>query len=286
MVGPERKTIALTVDLEEWTVPQEFGGEPLSEKHSIGISEQGTYRLLEILEQESIKVTFFVTAFFASRKPEIMKKIVELGHETASHGLRHSPLKNQTYVEQLASLREAGKIIEKKAGSTPIGFRAPTLRIDGATIKALKKLNYFYDSSILATYVPGRYNQLRAPYMPFIWGETGQLDIAKPLLEIPISVTPILRVPIGWWWFRKNFGQRACQLGFHALWRRNQPVVCVVHPWELVKLPSAPSIPFHIRFNCGERSIEQLESLINHVKKVDGKFVTMSWIANQFYDGV
>lgn len=286
MVRTEEKTIALTVDLEEWTIPQEFGGEPLSEKYSLGISEQGAYRLLEVLEHGNIKATFFVTAFFASRKPEIMKKIVELGHEIASHGFRHYPLRNQTYLEQLTRLREAGKIIEKTVGNTPIGFRAPTLKIDETMIKALKTLNYFYDSSILATYIPGRYNRLRTPYTPFIWKGTGRSDTLslKPLLEIPISVTPTFRVPVGWWWFRKNFGQRICQFGFNMLWRKNQPVVCIVHPWEFVKLPSTPSTPFHIRFNCGEKSIVQLESLINHVKKVDGKFVTMNQIANRFYD--
>lgn len=286
MVRTKEKTIALTVDLEEWTIPQEFGGEPLSEKYSIGISERGTHRFLEILEQGNIKATFFVTAFFASRKADIMRKIVESGHEIASHGLRHYPLKNQTDVEQLACLREAGKIIEKTVGSPPIGFRAPTLRINEAMIKALKTLNYFYDSSILATYIPGRYNRLRTPHVPFVWAGTKRSDSVslKPLLEIPISVTPILRVPVGWWWFRKNFGQRICQFGFNALWRKNHPVVCIVHPWELVELPNTPSIPFHIRFNCGEKSIWQLESLITDAKKTGGKFVTMSQIANRFYD--
>lgn len=286
MVGTEEKAIALTVDLEEWTIPQEFGGEPLPEKYSIGISEQGTYRLLEILERGNIKATFFVTAFFASRKLEMMEKIVESGHEIASHGLRHYPLKNQTDVEQVTWIREAGKMIEKTVGSTPIGFRAPTLKIEETTIKALKTLNYSYDSSILATYIPGRYNRLRTPYTPFVWKGTKRSDSVslKPLLEIPISVTPILRVPIGWWWFRKNFGQRICQFGFNALWRKNQPVVCIAHPWELVELPSTPSIPFHIRFNCGEKSIWQLESLITDAKKAGGKFVTMSQIANRFYE--
>jgi len=227
MIGTE-KILCLTVDLEECTLPQEFGGQPLPEEESIRLSTQGAHRLLDIIRSANVKATFFITGFLASRCPELVREITDLGNEVANHDLKHYPPNAGICADKLRSLQESETIIKQATGERPLGFRAPFLNIGQNVIEALKRLSYVYDSSVLPTYVPGRYNRLRMKPAPFLWGSEG----SRQLIEIPISVTPLLRVPVGWWWFRKNFGQRICEMGFEAIWKRNLPVVCHLHSWE------------------------------------------------------
>lgn len=271
------KILCLTVDLEECTLSQEFGGRPLPEEESIRLSAQGARRLLGVIKSANVKATFFTTGFFASRCPELAKEIIDLGNEVANHGLKHYPQNAGGCVEKLRSFEESGDIIKRVAGKGPVGYREPLLNIGLDAIEALKRLNYIYDSSVLPTYVPGRYNRLRMRPAPFLWGS----DAQGQLIEIPISVTPLLRIPVGWWWFRKNFGQRTCEMGFEAIWRRNLPVICHIHPWELVDLPEMPRIPIHVRFNCGAKSDAQIREIIAYGKRAKAEFVTMIDLAER-----
>ncbi len=284
MVGTENRKVAFTVDLEEYSVPEEFGLEPLPGKSSIEISKGGVIRLLEILEKARIKATFFATGFFTQKSPELLREVVELGHEVASHGIKHFLPVSQTCAEKLTNLRKTNEIIEKTTGKTPVGFREPFLRIREDTIRALEKLSFVYDSSLLPVHLPPKYNRIRGKPTLFTWDVEGQRKKSKPLLEIPISVTPLLRIPVGWWWFRKNFGQRLCLFGFNSIWRRGQPVVLHVHPWELAQLPYIPSIPFHVWFNCGEKSVAQVVNLLREVSGLNATFVTMSNIADWYHE--
>jgi len=164
-----------------------------------------------------------------------------------------------------------GEILERISGARALGYRETRLRVGPGIIKALKGLGYAYDSSILPTYVPGRFNWLRVKTAPFSWDLKGE----GRLMEIPISVTPILRIPVGWWWFRKNFGFHICRIGFDVIWRRGMPVVCNVHPWELSQLPKRHRMPIHVKFNCGAASEAQIRMLIAHGKRAGARFLRM-----------
>ena len=51
--------------------------------------EKNTYRLLELFEQKQAKCTFFTLGWVAERCPNLIKAIVDQGHELASHGYSH-----------------------------------------------------------------------------------------------------------------------------------------------------------------------------------------------------
>ncbi|MEM3574474.1 MAG: polysaccharide deacetylase family protein [Candidatus Bathyarchaeia archaeon] len=275
-----KKAFCLTIDIEECALPQEFGGRPLGEEESLNLSEAGAHRLLRIIKSEGIRATFFVTGFFASKRPGIVKEITDMGNEVANHGLMH-------YGPQLGpgepdAILKSGEILKRVAGARPLGYRGPLLRIWPGMVGALKRLGYAYDSSILPAYVPGRYNRLRIRPTPFAWdcGKAGRL------IEIPISVTPILRIPAGWWWFRKNFGDRICGFCFDAIWRRGLPVVCNIHSWELSELPKMERVPAHVKFNCGAASEAQVRGIIAHGKNAGAEFLTMLDLAEGLSENI
>lgn len=51
-----------------------------------------TNEILDTLQSRNVKSTMFLTGFFIKKYPEIIKKLVELGHEPANHTLTHPHL--------------------------------------------------------------------------------------------------------------------------------------------------------------------------------------------------
>jgi peptidoglycan/xylan/chitin deacetylase (PgdA/CDA1 family) len=69
-VRTDQKVIALTFD---------DGPDPVNTK-----------ALLEVLEKYKIQATFFVLGKRAEKHPELLKKMVEAGHEIANHSYSHA----------------------------------------------------------------------------------------------------------------------------------------------------------------------------------------------------
>ena len=51
--------------------------------------ERNTDLILEILDESSVKATFFILGWVAENIPNLVKAILEAGHEVASHGYLH-----------------------------------------------------------------------------------------------------------------------------------------------------------------------------------------------------
>jgi peptidoglycan/xylan/chitin deacetylase (PgdA/CDA1 family) len=72
------------------------------------------------------------------------------GHEIGCHGYDHSPEKAfdlLSYEEQVNELKKGKKAIGEVAGGIE-SFRAPMLRINEATVRALEETGFRSDSSI------------------------------------------------------------------------------------------------------------------------------------------
>lgn len=240
----------------------------------IAVSRTGALRILEVFQKYDVQATFFVTAHFAESCPELVADLVHLGHEVANHGLFHYPPVNGDPAETYSFIMNAGSAIESLTGKRVVGFRKPFLNLDRSTIVALERLDYLYDSSVLPFFVPGRYNNSRLSSSPFFWKKLTSRK-AAPILELPVSVVPKLNLPVGWWWFRKNFGNKICQVGFRAIWKNKQPVICHIHPWEAIQAPEAAEAPLHLRFNCGDRSLSQLEETLKFSNRYGAHTITM-----------
>ncbi|MCP6082715.1 polysaccharide deacetylase family protein, partial [Klebsiella pneumoniae] len=51
-------------------------------------SRAGVWRLLRLFEQQGIPLTIFAVAMAAQRHPDVIRAMVEAGHEICSHGYR------------------------------------------------------------------------------------------------------------------------------------------------------------------------------------------------------
>ncbi|GHT31080.1 hypothetical protein FACS189434_00160 [Bacteroidia bacterium] len=107
--------------------------------------------LLDLYDKYNVKATFFFLAEYAQKFPEIVKLVQPRGHEVACHGLTHDHTKAfdvLTLDEQIKHLAEAKKILEDIAGEEVVSFRAPALRVNFDTAKALQATGFKYDSSV------------------------------------------------------------------------------------------------------------------------------------------
>jgi len=244
-----KQVLLLGFDIEEFDLPLEFNGK-IAFEEQLSVSTEGTNLILDVLAEYKIKATFFCTAYFALNRTELIYRIINEGHELASHGYFHCEFKPEDY-------QRSKEALETLSGSTIKGFRMSRMQPIDTTL--LLSAGYTYDTSINPTWIPGRYNNRSYPY--------GWYKMINELVEIPSAVTPILRLPLFW-------------LSFHLLpvtvftWlvnkllRKQDYAVIYFHPWEFVNLQihSEWNIPTYIRHNSGDAMRRRLAKMIKYYK--------------------
>lgn len=249
--------VLLSFDTEEFDVPCDYGAifDPLSD--GMTVSSYGINRILSILKQEKITATFFCTTNFAERAPELLSKIIDDGHEIASHGCSHS----QTNEEDIKMSKHK---LEELTGIRIFGYRKP--RMGYVATKELSDNNYLYNASINPTYIPGRYNNLSLSKNPFI---------EDSIVNIPASVTPSLRIPLFWLSFHNLPFKLYTNLCKKVL-KKSELLSLYFHPWEFFPLREHPEmkIPYYIKVNTGEKMCSRFQRLIKELKNNNEEFFT------------
>jgi polysaccharide deacetylase family protein (PEP-CTERM system associated) len=146
------KKQALTVDVEDYFHVSAF--EKAIDKadwNNLELRvEANTYRLLELFEQKQAKCTFFTLGWVAERCPNLIKAIVDQGHELASHGFAHQRATEMTPEQFLADVSRSKQILEDTSGQPIIGYRAPSFSINDSNTwvyETLAELGFEYSSS-------------------------------------------------------------------------------------------------------------------------------------------
>lgn len=250
------KNVSLSFDFEECDLPRESGVD-FSLDEGMALSIEGANAILDVLERQNVKATFFCTLNFAERAPGVMQRLLVGGHEIAAHGVDHfrqatdDPWRCKEGLERLYP------------ETTVIGYRQPRMfPVDDA---ALKNHGFRYNSSLNPAFVPGRYMHLDVPRTKFV---------KDGLMQIPASVTPWVRFPLFW-------------LALHVLplWlyiglvkrtlRHDGFFMTYFHPWEFSSLSERAAelkVPRLIRMNLGKPMVSRLERLIVALREAGAKF--------------
>ena len=109
------KTVLLSFDTEEFDVPREHDV-PFSLEEGMKVSIEGITTILDILQKNEVKATFFCTGNFAENAPSIIKRIVDEGHEVACHGVDHWQPKETDPIY-------SKQIVERVSGRSISGYR-------------------------------------------------------------------------------------------------------------------------------------------------------------------
>lgn len=84
-----------------------------------------TPRLLDILKERGIKATFFLVGQNVAEYPKIAKRIVEEGHEVASHSWSHPLLSKMSDAGVKDQLQRTHDAIQRATGVAPTTMRPP-----------------------------------------------------------------------------------------------------------------------------------------------------------------
>ncbi len=253
------RRVALSFDFEECDLPRESGVDfPIEE--GMKVSVEGANALLDLLERQEVRGTFFCTLNFAERAPDVMRRLIDGGHEIAAHGVDHFH-----QVPQDPFRCKEG--LERLYGISVSGYRQPRMfPVDDA---ALAKAGYRYNSSLNPAFIPGRYMHLSEPRTIFV---------KDGLTQIPASVTPWIRFPLFWlalhllpeWLYRVLVRRTLAHDGYF---------VTYFHPWEFSSLSTRAAelkVPRLVRINLGQQMLGRLDRLVAALKRDDVTFVTLN----------
>jgi len=223
---------AMTVDVEDYFHVSAFEKviKP-SDWDSLSIRvEDNTNRLLDLFQRKEVKCTFFTLGWVAKKCPELIKRIVNEGHELASHGLSHKRATLMSRGEFRADLWDSKNILEQVSGAKVIGYRAPSFSINETNTwvyDELQQAGFVYSSS---TY-PIQHDLYGVPNWP-------RFKHQRPegIIEIPVPTISNRDTNIGiggggffrlypYWLSSRRIRQ--------FLHEESQPYSFYFHPWEI-----------------------------------------------------
>lgn len=227
---------ALSFDIEDYfhasALKDAFGGRGWEQLPSRVVGN--TRKLLDLLDQESVKATFFVLGWVAEQFGELVRDIHARGHEVACHGYSHQLIYNQTREVFEQETRKAKSLLEDSTGVAVQGYRAASFSVTRRSLWALDVIadaGFRYDSSIFPVH-HDRYGVPGAPRFP----HTARLTGGRCLLEFPPSTIRVagLTLPTGGGGYFRLFPYAYTHYSLQRLneWEK-RPMMFYLHPWEV-----------------------------------------------------
>lgn len=252
--------VVLTVDAELFVhTPAYRRAEGTVADETVGL--EGIEYLLDLFERHEVTSTFFVVSGIAESHPNLVERIADAGHEVASHTRTHRLLPQLDATDREDELVRSKETLEDVTGRTVTGFRAPAFDRPDGLFEALSEAGYRYDSSVApARAVPGWYGGEYGADRP-VRASTLEGGFPTDLTELPISVSPWLRLPISAAWIRL-LGRRYLRWSVDSLHGRGIVPVVYVHPWEFVDLPRVEGVPKRVYWHTGAWFRRTIESLV------------------------
>lgn len=82
--------------------------------------------MLNILESNQVKATFFITGRWAQKFPEITRSIAQKGHEIGNHGFSHASPNKMSLEQNKSEITRTMSVIEKATGKRTRLFAPPS----------------------------------------------------------------------------------------------------------------------------------------------------------------
>jgi polysaccharide deacetylase family protein (PEP-CTERM system associated) len=225
-------------------------------------------RLLDLFDETESRATFFALGWVAERRPALLRRIRDRGHEIASHGYGHELVYEIGPERFREDVRRSRAVIEDAIGERVLGYRAPSFSITKRSLWALQILaeeGFEYDSSIFPTRHP-RYGIPGFARQPVQLG----LEGGRRIVEFPLSALPlgVLSLPIAGGGYLRLLPSLISRLGWSRLDRLSSPSVLYLHPWEIDPDQPRQAVSKRVQinhyFNLGEM-VGRVGSLVSRL---------------------
>ena len=261
----ERETIrnAMTIDVEDYFQVSAFAPHiPRESWDSIPCRvEHNIERILDLLDEKQVKATFFTLGWVAKRYPEMVGRIVNNGHELASHGWGHERVFDLEPAQFRDDIVRSKALLEDISGQPVQGYRAPSFSINSQNLWAfdcLAEAGYRYSSSIYPVQ-HDHYGMPDAPRFPFYPLKN------NGLLELPVTTVRLWgrNLPAGGGGYFRLWPYSVSRWFINRLNETEQhAAIFYFHPWEIdVDQPRQQGIDLKTRFRH-YLNLQKMESRI------------------------
>lgn len=261
---------AISIDLEDWFCVKNLSC-VISKDNWNNLELRvvnNTKKLLNLLENNNVKATFFVLGWVAEKVPDLITEIEESGHEIASHGYSHSVITEITPDFFDMDVRKALEVTQCCVKQKIIGFRAPSFTITKKTLWAydiLSKYGIEYDSSVFPVGFHPDYGIPDAPLTLY--------KVSNKLIEVPLSVVELLgkRIPCSGGGYFRLYPYNLTKFLMKKCNKEGRPVIFYLHPWEIDNEQPRVKLNFSKRirhYNNLNKTYGRLEKLLKDFKFV------------------
>ena len=148
-----RCVVTLTFDLDGATLPLNWDPEAVNRPSVLSMSDfgpkVGVFRILDLLDEHGVKVTFFIPGYIAERNQDTVRRVLSRGHEVAHHGYMHEPPSTLDAPQEVEIMDKSIRILEGIIGERPLGYRAPSWDPSTRTLGLVAERGFVYDSSLM-----------------------------------------------------------------------------------------------------------------------------------------
>lgn len=194
--------------------------------------ERNTKHILDLFGEYGIRATFFTLGWVAERYPDLIRCIVDGGHELACHGYDHVRVNHQSPSEFRVDVEKSRFLLEQAGGVAVKGYRAASYSIGAGNLWALEvlaELGFAYSSSIYPI-KHDLYGMPEAPRFAF------RPKNAPELLEIPVTTVAFgeHKFPAGGGGYFRLFPYVLSKWAINRVNRHDgESAVFYFHPWEV-----------------------------------------------------
>ena len=173
-----------------------------------------TYDILEILDNHGLSATFFFLGWIAEREPQLVRDIVQAGHDLACHSYLHVMPMKMSLDDFREDTKRAQDVLQDIAGHPVVGYRAPSFSLGQPHLDILADMGFRFDSSYHPFSLHNRYGRFSSGE-PLGAGvsllDNGMFEFGLPVVQVGPFSLPVS----GGGYFRMYPG-----LLFRALFRR------------------------------------------------------------------
>lgn len=230
--------------------------------------EANTERVLDLFAEKGVSATFFMLGWVAERHRGLIRRIIEAGHELASHGSSHKRATQQRPEEFKTDVADAKALLEDLGGREVLGYRAPSYSIGASNLWAfeiLGEVGYRYSSSVY----PIRHDIYGMPEAPRFAFRPEQ---GKGLLEIPVTTLELggRTWPCGGGGYFRLTPYSLFRWGLRRVNEHDgRAAIFYFHPWEID--PGQPR-PHGIGFKTRFRHYLNLDQMEGRLRRLLGDF--------------
>ena len=198
--------------------------------------------LLDLLDNQKARATFFVIGSVASKFPEIVTLLDSRGHEVASHGFSHGDIRNMELGKFHSEAARSKEILDKILGKSTLGYKGACDFLGKDHIdffRGLAKIGYKYDCSSRAGSFAGKSVE---PFpLNFKSGEN--------LILIPQSAVKKLGVTLYFGEKLRLYPAWAVKRAIYGVNRTGFPAMINLKLWELDRHQKRPVNSDYIQYN-------------------------------------